>query len=84
MDYGPGSGEAPGMISLSLRRWALVTATLGALLAAAPPAGAELLGLDDGADTAERVLRDAVARGGVTGFTPQHPSLAQIFKEVIA
>jgi len=38
----------------------------------------------DTTDTAQRVLRDAVARGGVTGFTPQHPSLAQIFKEVIS
>lgn len=33
--------------------------------------------------TAQRVLHGAVSRGEVTSFTPQHPSLAQIFKEVI-
>lgn len=38
----------------------------------------------DSPATAQRVLRDAVARGGVTSFAPQHPSLAQIFKEVIS
>ncbi|MDR2997268.1 MAG: ATP-binding cassette domain-containing protein [Microbacterium sp.] len=37
----------------------------------------------DSPETAQRVLRSAVERGTVTGFTPQHPSLAQIFKEVI-
>ena len=37
----------------------------------------------DAAATAQQVLREAVARGEVAGFTPQHPSLAQIFKEVI-
>lgn len=37
----------------------------------------------DSAPTAQRVLREAVARGDVAGFTPQQPSLAQIFKEVI-
>ncbi len=41
--------------------------------------------LFDAADqgTAQRVLRAAAARGEVTSFTPQHPSLAQIFREVI-
>lgn len=34
-------------------------------------------------ETAQRVLRRAVAAGDVTSFAPQHPSLAQIFKEVI-
>jgi ABC-2 type transport system ATP-binding protein len=33
--------------------------------------------------TAQRVLREAVRRGDVASFAPQHPTLAQIFKEVI-
>ncbi|MFY9713775.1 MAG: ATP-binding cassette domain-containing protein [Microbacterium sp.] len=37
----------------------------------------------DGPETAQRVLRSAVERGDVAGFAPRHPSLAQIFKEVI-
>nr|WP_314844428.1 ATP-binding cassette domain-containing protein [uncultured Microbacterium sp.] len=37
----------------------------------------------DDADTAQRVLRSAVERGDVASFAPKHPSLAQIFKEVI-
>lgn len=37
----------------------------------------------DGPDTAQRVLRTAVERGDVASFAPKHPSLAQIFKEVI-
>lgn len=37
----------------------------------------------DGPDTAQRVLQSAVARGDVASFAPKHPSLAQIFKEVI-
>ena len=37
----------------------------------------------DGAETAQRVLRSAVDRGDVASFSPKHPSLAQIFKEVI-
>lgn len=37
----------------------------------------------DGAETAQRVLRRSVAEGSVTSFAPQHPSLAQIFKEVV-
>ena len=32
---------------------------------------------------AQRVLRRSVAEGDVTSFAPQHPSLAQIFKEVV-
>lgn len=32
---------------------------------------------------AERALQSAVARGGVVSFGPLHPSLAQIFREVI-
>ncbi|MEV7632576.1 ATP-binding cassette domain-containing protein [Microbacterium sp. NPDC089318] len=38
----------------------------------------------DTPDTAQRVLRQAMERGTVSSFAPQHPSLAQIFKEVIA
>jgi len=34
-------------------------------------------------ETAQRILRSAVERGDVASFAPQHPSLAQIFKEVI-
>jgi len=37
----------------------------------------------DADETAQRVLRRAVAEGSVASFSPQHPSLAQIFKEVI-
>jgi ABC-2 type transport system ATP-binding protein len=37
----------------------------------------------DGPETAQRVLRAAVDRGDVASFAPKHPSLAQIFKEVI-
>jgi ABC-2 type transport system ATP-binding protein len=38
----------------------------------------------DSDDTAQVVLRDAVARGPVISYTRQRPSLAQIFKEVVA
>lgn len=34
--------------------------------------------------TAQRVLREALANGDVANFSPRQPSLAQIFKEVIA
>lgn len=37
----------------------------------------------DSADVAQQVLRTALDQGAVSRFTPQHPSLAQIFKEVI-
>lgn len=37
----------------------------------------------DSPETAQRVLRLAVERGNVNSFAPQHPTLAQIFKEVI-
>ncbi|WP_100814682.1 ABC transporter ATP-binding protein [Microbacterium lacus] len=37
----------------------------------------------DTEETAQAVLRRAVERGDVTSFAPQHPTLAQIFKEVI-
>ncbi|GAA3921941.1 ABC transporter ATP-binding protein [Microbacterium invictum] len=37
----------------------------------------------DSDETAQRVLRRAVETGDVASFAPRHPSLAQIFKEVI-
>ncbi|GAA4194021.1 ATP-binding cassette domain-containing protein [Microbacterium oryzae] len=37
----------------------------------------------DSDTTAQRVLRRAVELGAVASFAPQHPSLSQIFKEVI-
>ncbi|TQJ30230.1 ABC transporter ATP-binding protein [Microbacterium sp. SLBN-146] len=37
----------------------------------------------DSDETAQRILRRAVEQGDVASFSPQHPSLAQIFKEVI-
>ncbi len=39
---------------------------------------------DGGADAAQAVLRQALAAGPVTRFTPIYPSLSQIFKEVVA
>ena len=53
--------------------------------------GVEVLDFDGGyalfdVDTAERaqqILRRAVEQGDVASFAPQHPTLAQIFKEVI-
>ena len=37
----------------------------------------------DSDETAQRVLRRAIAQGDVASFAPQHPTLAQIFREVI-
>ncbi|MBU4466331.1 MAG: ATP-binding cassette domain-containing protein [Actinobacteria bacterium] len=37
----------------------------------------------DSDEAAQRVLQRAVAQGDVASFAPQHPSLAQIFREVI-
>ncbi|MFB8891977.1 ABC transporter ATP-binding protein [Microbacterium plantarum] len=37
----------------------------------------------DADETAQRVLRRAVEHGDVASFTPRHPSLAQIFTDVI-
>jgi len=52
--------------------------------------GVEVIDFDGGhvlfeADerAAERVLQRAVAEGGVRSFAPQHPSLAEIFQEVV-
>jgi ABC-2 type transport system ATP-binding protein len=71
------------------RRFELVAAGGAAWLGAEP--GVELIDADGGwavfdADTdeaAQRVLRRAVEQGDVVSFAPQHPTLAQIFKEVI-
>lgn len=37
----------------------------------------------DTPETAQRVLRRAISAGDVTAFAPQHPTLAEIFTEVI-
>jgi ABC-2 type transport system ATP-binding protein len=44
--------------------------------------GYALFDVDD-ADTAQRVLRQATQKGAVQKFSPQHPTLSQIFQEVI-
>ena len=71
------------------RRFELVSASDAGWLRDQP--GIEVLDFDggyavfdaDSDDAAQRVLRDALSRGDVASFAPQHPSLAQIFKEVI-
>jgi ABC-2 type transport system ATP-binding protein len=45
--------------------------------------GDALVVFDADEDAAQRVLHGAVERGDVRGFAPRHPSLAEIFKEVI-
>ena len=73
----------------STRRFELVSAGDAGWLRAEP--GVEVLDFDggyavfdvDSDETAQRVLRRAVAQGDVASFAPQHPTLAQIFKEVI-
>ncbi|MEU1971379.1 ATP-binding cassette domain-containing protein [Microbacterium sp. NPDC019599] len=73
----------------SARRFELVAASDTAWLAGQP--GVTVLQADggyavfdvDSDDTAQAVLRRAVAQGDVASFAPQHPTLAQIFKEVI-
>ncbi|ODT11244.1 MAG: ABC transporter ATP-binding protein [Microbacterium sp. SCN 70-18] len=71
------------------RRFELVSAGDAGWLRDQP--GIEVLDFDggyavfdaDSDDAAQRVLREALSRGDVASFAPQHPSLAQIFKEVI-
>lgn len=73
----------------SSRRFELVSAGDVGWLRGEP--GVEVLDFDggyalfeaDSDEAAQRVLRRAVALGDVAGFAPQHPTLAQIFKEVI-
>jgi len=45
--------------------------------------GGERALFDADPDAAQRVLHQALARGAVLGFAPRHPSLAEIFKEVV-
>jgi ABC-2 type transport system ATP-binding protein len=73
----------------STRRFELISASSAAWLSTEP--GIQILDLDggyavfdvDSDETAQRVLRRAVAQGDVASFAPRHPTLAQIFKEVI-
>ena len=73
----------------STRRFELVSAGDAGWLRTEP--GVEVLDFDggyavfdaDSDETAQRVLRRALSQGDVASFAPQHPSLAQIFKEVI-
>ena len=73
----------------SRRRFELVSSGDAGWLRAEP--GVEVLEFDggyavfdaDSDETAQRVLRRAVAEGDVASFAPQHPTLAQIFTEVI-
>ena len=71
------------------RRFELISAGDAGWLRNEP--GVEVVSFDGGYalfdadtdETAQRVLRRAIAEGAVTSFAPRHPSLAQIFKEVI-
>jgi ABC-2 type transport system ATP-binding protein len=73
----------------STRRFELVSAGDAGWLRDEP--GVQIVDFDggyavfdaDSDETAQRVLRRAVAQGDVASFAPQHPTLAQIFKEVI-
>ncbi len=73
----------------STRRYELVSAGDAGWLRSEP--GVEVRDFDGGFavfdvdtdETAQRVLRRAVTQGDVASFAPQHPTLAQIFKEVI-
>jgi ABC-2 type transport system ATP-binding protein len=73
----------------STRRFELVSAGDAQWLRGEP--GVDVLEFDggyalfdvDSDDTAQRVLRRAVAQGDVASFAPRHPTLAQIFREVI-
>ena len=73
----------------STRRFELVSAGDAGWLRAEP--GVQVLDFDGGYavfdvdddETAQRVLRRAVAQGDVASFAPQHATLAQIFREVI-
>ncbi len=73
----------------ALRRFELISGGDAGWLRAEP--GVEVLEFDggyavfdaDSDETAQRVLRRAVESGDVASFSPRHPSLAQIFKEVI-
>ena len=73
----------------STRRFELVSAGDAGWLRSEPGVGVldfdggyAVFDVDDD-ETAQRVLRRAVAQGDVASFAPQHPTLAQIFREVI-
>lgn len=71
------------------RRFELVSGGDAGWLSTEP--GIEVLESDGGSalfdaesdDAAQRVLRHAIERGHVARFAPRHPSLAEIFKEVV-
>lgn len=73
----------------ALRRFELISGGDAGWLRSEP--GVDVLEFDggyalfdaDSDETAQRVLRRAVESGDVASFSPRHPSLAQIFKEVI-
>ena len=73
----------------STKRYELVSTGDAGWLRAEP--GVEIVDFEGGyavfdvdtEQTAQRILRDAVARGDVGSFAPQHASLAQIFREVV-
>jgi len=73
----------------ALRRVELITTGDAGWLRSEP--GIEVVEFDggyalfdaDSDETVQRVLHRAVDSGAVTSFAPRHPSLAQIFKEVI-
>jgi ABC-2 type transport system ATP-binding protein len=73
----------------STKRYELVSAGDAGWLRAEP--GVQIIDFDggyavfdvDSEQTAQRILRDAVARGDVGSFAPRQPSLAQIFREVV-
>jgi ABC-2 type transport system ATP-binding protein len=73
----------------STKRYELVSTGDAGWLRAEP--GVQIVDFDGGYavfdvdtdQTAQRVLREAVTRGDVGSFAPQHPTLAQIFREVI-
>jgi ABC-2 type transport system ATP-binding protein len=73
----------------STQRYELVSAGDAGWLRAEPgvrivdfEGGYAVFDVDD-EHTAQRILREAVARGDVGSFAPQHPTLAQIFREVV-
>lgn len=71
------------------KRYELISAGDAGWLRAEP--GVQIVDFDggyavfdvDSEQTAQRILKDAVARGDVGSFAPQQPTLAQIFREVV-
>jgi ABC-2 type transport system ATP-binding protein len=84
------AGDREGLQALhSTKRYELVSSGDPGWLRAEP--GVQIVGFGGGyvvfdvdtEQTAQRILREAVARGDVASFAPQHATLAQIFREVI-